>query len=61
MHLTLAFSFLGSENLVELVTVVMQRLGAVDEHNRPQLLVGVNENLFSASMNLPSALHVVNE
>lgn len=61
MHLTLAFSFLGSENLVELVTVVMQRLGAVDEQNRPQLLVGVNENRFSALMNLPSALHVVNE
>lgn len=41
--------------------MVMQRLGAVDEQNRPQLLVGVNENRFSALMNLPSALHVVNE
>ncbi|KAK6773827.1 hypothetical protein RDI58_029066 [Solanum bulbocastanum] len=31
------FNF-GSESLLELVTVVMQRLGAVDEQNRPQLL-----------------------
>ncbi|XP_059283743.1 CBS domain-containing protein CBSCBSPB3 [Lycium ferocissimum] len=28
----------GSESLLELVTAVMQRLGAVDEQNRPQLL-----------------------
>ncbi|KAK4726971.1 hypothetical protein R3W88_031888 [Solanum pinnatisectum] len=31
------FNF-GSESLLELVTAVMQRLGAVDEQNRPQLL-----------------------
>lgn len=31
------FNF-GSESLLELVTAVMQRLGAVDETNRPQLL-----------------------
>ncbi|CAN4112841.1 unnamed protein product [Withania somnifera] len=31
------FNF-GSESLLELITAVMQRLGAVDETNRPQLL-----------------------
>ena len=33
-------SFLsGTENLGELVSAVMQRIGAADDQNRPQLLV----------------------